>query len=118
MLVQKNQSINDEDEIIEEEGDDIENRDDIDSDEDEDKEEFDCEIDEDENEFILDAVILQNQIINIDHYLHNYNEGGIPFSSNKIKYLSKKWKQNNYFNIKKLVGIFGNNNKGVMDFTN
>ena len=42
---------------------------------------------------------------------------GSPFSSKKIKYLSKKWKQNNYWNVAKLVGIFGKNNEGFMDFT-
>ena len=42
---------------------------------------------------------------------------GTPFSSNKIKYLSKKWKQNNYLHVAKLVGIFENNNEGFIDFT-
>ena len=42
---------------------------------------------------------------------------GTPSSSNKIKHLTKKWKQNNYLNVAKLVGIFGNNNEGFMDFT-
>ena len=85
VVIQKNHSINDEDEIIEEEGDDIENRDDIDSDEDEDKEESYSQIVENENEFIPGAVILQDQIIDINHYLDNYNKVGTPFSSNNIK---------------------------------
>ena len=70
--------------------DDIENRDDIDSNEDEDREESDSDVDEDENEFIPDAVILQDQIISINHYLDNYIEVSAPFSSKKIKYLYKK----------------------------
>ena len=62
-------------------------------------------------------LFLQDQIININHYLDNYNEMGTPFSSNKIKDLSKKQKQNNYLNVAKLVGIIGNNNEGFADFT-
>ena len=29
-----------------------------------------------------------------------------PFSSNKIKYLLKRWKQDNYLNFAKLAGIW------------
>ena len=49
----------------------------MDSDEDEDNGE--SEVLKDDNEFILDAVILQDPIININHYLDNYNELGTPF---------------------------------------
>ena len=53
----------------------------------------------------------------MNHYLDNYSEVcTLFFSSNKIKYLSKKLKQNNYLNVAKLVGIFGNNNEDCMDF--
>ena len=117
VVIQGNQSINDDDGVIEEEDDDIENRDDIDSEEDEGKEESDSKVAEDKNEFIPDVVILQDQIININHYLDHYNEVGTPFFSNKIKKLSKKLKQNNYLNIVKLVSIFGNNNEGFMNIT-
>ena len=47
------------------------------------------------NKFIPDAVVLKDQIININHYLDNHVEVGTPFSSNKIKHLSKKCKENN-----------------------
>ena len=78
VVIQETQSINDEGEFIEEQDDDIENKDDIDSDEDEYNET--SEIIEDSNEFIPDAIILQDQIININHYLDNCNDVGTLFS--------------------------------------
>ena len=57
---------------------------------------------------------IQNQIA--DHYLENWNVVGIPFSSNKIKYLTKCWKQNHYLNVGKLVGIFEIHDNGFLDF--
>ena len=98
VVIQEKESIHDEEEVIEKEDDDIENKDDIDSDEVEDNEK--SEVIEDNHEVIPDAVILQDQMIYIDYYLDNYNEVGTHFSSNKIKYLSKKWNQNNYLNCK------------------
>ena len=115
IFIQECESINDEVEVFEDEDDDIESKDDIYSDEDEDKEE--SKAIEDNNEFIPDVIILQDQIININHYLDNFNEVSTPFSSNKIKYLSKKRKQNNSLNVAKFVGILGKNNEGFIDFT-
>ena len=117
VVIQEYESINDEEEVLEDEDDDIESKDDIYSDEGEDKEE--TEVIEDNNEFIPDVIILQDQMINMNHYLDNFNEVSTPFSSNKIKYLSKKRKQNNFLNVAKFVGIFGKNNEGFIfiDFT-
>ena len=57
---------------------------------------------------------IQNEIA--DHYLEHYNVAGNPFSSNKIKYLTKCWKQHHYLNVVKQVGIFGIHSNGFIDF--
>ena len=54
----------------------------------------------------VDEFITHNQIT--DHCLDNRNDVGTPFSSNKIKYVTKSWKQNSFLNVSKLVGIFRN----------
>ena len=61
----------------------------------EDKDECDSDVDDDE--LVVDDFILQNQIT--DHYLDNWNNVGTPFSSNKIKYLTKTLKKNHYLNV-------------------
>ena len=73
---------------------------------------YDSEVDDDE--LVVDAFILQNQIT--DHYLDTWNNVGTPFSSNKIKYLTKTRKKNHYLNVGKLIGIFGIHDEGFIDF--
>ena len=73
---------------------------------------YDSEVDYDE--LVVDAFILQNQIT--DHYLDTWNNVGTPFSSNKIKYLTKTRKKNHYLNVGKLIGIFGIHDEGFIDF--
>ena len=41
----------------------------------------------DDNESVINDFTLQNQIT--DHYLDNWNKVGTPFSSNKIKDVTK-----------------------------
>ena len=97
---QENLPINNEEKVIEVQDDDSE------SSKDEDKEMCDSTKDEEEDEKNVDAFITHNQIT--DHSLDNRNDVGTPFSFNKIKYVTKSWKQNNFLNVSKLVGIFWN----------
>ena len=66
----------------------------------------DSKKDEEEDEKIVDGFITHNQIT--DYCLDNRNDVGTPFSSNKIKYVTKSWKQIYFLNVSKLVGIFRN----------
>ena len=77
----------------------------------EDDKEDDNEINEDES--VINDITLQNQIT--DHYLDHWNKVGTPFSSNKIKYVTKTWKKNYYLNVGKLIGIFREHDEGFID---
>ena len=51
-----------------------------------------------------------------NHFLDHLNKVDTPFSSNKIKYVTKTWKKNHYLNVGKLIGIFGEHDEGFIDF--
>ena len=90
---------------------------DVDNEGDESVEEKDDKEDDsvvDEDESVINDITLQNQLT--DHYLDNWNNGGTPFSSNKIKYVTKIWKKKHYLNVGKLIGFFGEHDEGFIDF--